>query len=211
MSINPLISKQSMLNFFKTSKETAFWNWFLKNKSKIEAFVHSDFSDYTIYNRLTKKLRAYDNRLFPELTTVDGDKYVLIITPDKDEKGNAPTRKLYDAKPLIDDWIVKKYRQPCDRIDLNFNGVAFPSSDMESIPTFEDPDRVDIAVFVRNFNRDKINYRSLAFLYLDHILGEFNSITKLRYVDFYHLDENQTVENSNSVLELRKMIEEKLY
>ena len=173
--------------------------------------MDSDFSDYTIYKQLTKKLKSYNSILFPELTKTENDKYVLIITPDGDEKGIEPTKKLFDKHPIIENWIIKKYRQPCDEIGLNFDGIEYPSNDIEIIPEFEDEDKVDLRIFVRNLNKDEKRYKSLAYLYLDHILGEFNSITKIRYVDFYHLDEDKSVKGGIGILELRKLIEEKLY
>ena len=94
---------------------------------------------------------------------------------------------------------------------MNFDGVEYPSRDIEIIPEFEDKDKVDLRIFVRNLNKDEKRYRSLAYLYLDHILGEFNSITKIRYVDFYHLDDGKSVKGGIGLLELRKLIEEKLY
>lgn len=200
-----------MFNFLKSNKEKKFWKWFVNNKSKIELFMDSDFSDYTIYNQLTKKIKSYNSILFPELTKTEDNKYVLIITPDGVEKGIEPTKKLYNNQPKIENWIVKKYRQPCDEIGLNFNGVEYPLSDIEIIPKFEDKDKVDLSIFVRNLNKDEKGYKNLAYLYLDHILGEFNSIMKIRYVDFYHLDEDKSVKGGVNILELRKLIEKELY
>ena len=54
-------------------------------------------------------------------------------------------------------------------------------------------------------------YQNLAFLYLDHILGEINSITKVGYIDFYNLEENKTVKESISLLQLRSIIAQELY
>lgn len=173
--------------------------------------MDSDFSDYTIYKRLTKQLKSYNSILFPELTKTQDGIYVLIITPDGDEKGIEPVQKLFESRPAIENWIVKKFRQPNDEIDLNFDGIEYPSSDIEIIPIFADQDRVDLEIFVRNLNQDEGKYKALAFLYLDHILGEFNTITKIRYVDFFHLDKDQSVKGSIGLLELRKLIEEKLY
>lgn len=173
--------------------------------------MDSDFSDYTIYNQLTKKLQSYNSILLPELTKTKNDEYVLIITPDGNEKGIEPIRKLYENHPKLKNWIIKKYRQPCDEITLNFKGITYLSSDIEIIPEFESEDKVDLRLFVRNLKKDENKYKSLAYLYLDHILGEFNSITKVRYVDFYHLDEDKSVKGGISLLELRKLIEQNLY
>ncbi|WMJ75525.1 hypothetical protein RCC89_20525 [Cytophagaceae bacterium ABcell3] len=71
--------------------------------------------------------------------------------------------------------------------------------------------KVDIEVFVKNLDKDVENFKSLAFLYLDHILGEYNTITKVGFIDFYHLEEGKTVKNGISVLELRKLIERELH
>lgn len=206
-----------MLNFFKrkgTSKtpEEKFWNWFDENKAKIEKFMDSDQRNFSIYNKLTTEIQKYNAALFPELTKTEDDKYVLIITPDSIKEGVEPTKKLVAECPIIDNWIVVKFRQPSDEIILNFKGLEYPPTDIEILPQIDyERDVVDINIFVRNMNKDEGLYQSLAFLYLDHILGEFNSITKVGYIDFHHLDENKKVENSISLIELRNLIAENLY
>lgn len=200
-----------MFNLRRKDKEAIFWEWFVKNKIRIENFLDSDLSDYTEYKKLTQKLKSYNSILFPELTKTENDEYVLIITPDGAEEGIEPTKKLFSHCPQIEKWIVKKYRQPCDEIGLSFNGIEYPSSDIEILPEFEDESKVDLKIFVRHLNKDEKRYKSLAWLYLDHILGEYNSITKIRYVDFYHLNENKSVLGGISLLELRKLIEQNLY
>lgn len=200
-----------MFNLLKKDKEESFWNWFKKNRFHIEKFMDSDFSNYTVYDQLTNRLRSYNSILSPELTKTEKDEYVLIITPNGDGKGIEATKKLFDRHPKIENWIVKKFRQACDEVRLNLDGIEYSSSDIEIIPEFEDEDKVDLEIFVRNLNKDERRYKNLAYLYLDHILGEFNSITKVRYIDFYHLDEHESVEGGIGLLKLRKLIEEELY
>lgn len=38
-----------MFDLSKKTEEDFFWNWFLNHQSEIEIFMHSDFSDFTIY------------------------------------------------------------------------------------------------------------------------------------------------------------------
>ncbi|MEP7238091.1 MAG: hypothetical protein ABI685_09510 [Ferruginibacter sp.] len=192
--------------------EEKFWDWFIKNKEKIEKFIDSDHSNYSIYNKLTVEIQKYNTILVPELTKTEDDKYVLIITPDGIKGGVEPTKKLAEVSPEIDNWVIVKFRQPTDKITLNFKGLEYPSSDIEILPEIDhDKEIVDIHVFIRNMNKDEGLYQSLAFLYLDHILGEFNSITKIGYIDFHHLDENKQVENGITLLELRNLIADNLY
>lgn len=206
-----------MLSLFRlrakaTSPEKKFWDWFLLNKKKIENFIDSEHADFSVYNLLTKKMKSYHDEIVPELTKTKDDKYVLIITPDGTKAGIEPTKALASAKPDIENWVVEKFRQPCDKITLNFKGLIYPSSDIEVLPHIDyEKEVVNIDVFIRNMNKDPNNYKNLAFLYLDHILGEFNTLTKVGYIEFHNLDHNKTVENSINLLELRELIANQLY
>lgn len=202
-----------LFSFFNTSsKEEKFWNWVLKNKTKLEAFIHSDFEDYTVYNRLTNALKKYNSSLFPEMTLGENGEVVLIITPDGMKDGILPTQKLYDSKPNLDNWIVKKFRQPNDEIGLNFDGVEYPSSDITIRAKInEEEEKVDVEVYIKNMNSEPSKHKTLAFLYLDHILGEFNTITKVGFIGFKHWNDEECIDDGISILELRKLIEKELY
>ena len=196
----------------KKSKEEIFWSWFINNKMKIEQFMTSDRTDYSIYNKLTNQIQEYHHNLFPELTKSSNDEFVLIITPDGIKEGVGPTKSLASAAPQIKNWIITKFRQPTDEITLNFKGLEYPSSDIEVLPEIDrEKEVVNIDVFIRNMNSDPSTYQSLAFLYFDHILGEFNSIMKVGYIDFHNLDEDKTVKDSISLLDLRNLIVKELY
>ena len=191
-------------------KERRFWRWFKTNKKEIERFLDSDLSDYKMYEELTEKLQNYNKLLYPELTKSETNKYLLILTPDGNKRGINAVKKLYEMRPELENWIVLKYRQPTNFIQLNFNGLEYSSNDIEILPDFGD-DEVDLDLYVKNLNTDIDRYKNLAFLYLDHILGEYNSMMKVRYIDFHHLNEEESIKNSISLLELRKQIEERLY
>lgn len=197
--------------FNRQSKEEKFWNWVSKNKIELENFINSDQEDYTIYNQLTKEMKKYNSVLFPEMTLTEKDEVVLIITPDGMPEGVLPTEKLYNSKPELDNWIIQKFRQATDEIGLNYDGLEYPSSDIEIIPALDNErEKMNIQVFIRNMNTDVKKHQALAFLYLDHILGEYNTITKVEYIDFYHLENGKSLENGISLLELRKLIEKEL-
>jgi hypothetical protein len=202
-----------MLELFKKkTPEEKFWSWFQNNRLLIEQFINSDTRDYSIYNELTDEIIKYDSNLYPELTKTDNDEYVLIITADGKKAGVEPTKRLAEHHPKIDNWIVYKFRQPVDEIELNFDGLVYPSSDIEIIPHLNrEEEKVDIDVFIRNMDNQPEKYKALAFLYLDHILGEFNTITRVGYIDFHHLNDNKTVEDSIDLLQLRNLIASELY
>jgi hypothetical protein len=197
---------------FKSDEKKDFWKWFEKHKVRLEHFIDSAPRDFSIYNGLTKELHKFNNSIFPELTGKKDGTYVLIITPDGLAKGIEPTREIVAACPGFANWEVIRFRQPTDDISMGYNGVKYESSDIRIVPSIDKvAEKVDVLIFIRNMNKDEKNYQALAFLYLDHILGEFNTITKVGSIDFQHLDEGKTVENSISLLQLRKLIEDQLY
>lgn len=168
--------------------------------------------NYSVYDQLTARIKKYHPALCPELTKNKEDKYVLVITPDGLHEGVEPTQNLAKKQPVISNWVVKKFRQPNDEIALNFDGLEYPSDDIIILPEIDqERDKVDIEVFIRNMNSDVERHQHLAFLYFDHILGEFNTIMKVGYIDFHHLDSDQTVRGGITLLELRHMIDRELY
>ena len=150
--------------------------------------------------------------LFVEITQNSDGTYVLIITPDGKPSGIPDTEKLYNSKPEIDNWIVEKFRQPKDKLKFKYDGLEYPSSDITILPELDkEKGKVNIQVYIKNMDLDKAKYQTMAWLYLDNILGEFNSITKLGYVDFLNLEDGQTVKNGISILELRNLIDKEIY
>lgn len=170
----------------KNTLEEKFWNWFQNNLTDIEAFIDSDLKDYSVYNLLSKKIKKYNKNLFPELTKNKENKYILIITPDGMKEGVEATKKLGESHPDFDNWEIKKFRQPTDKILLNINGLKYPASDIKILPKVDyEREKVDIQVFINNMKKDEKKYQHLAFLYFDHILGEFNTIMKVGYFGFF--------------------------
>jgi len=208
LAISFIIACSSSTN---ESKEEKFWNWVSEHKIDLEKFINSDQKDYTIYSELSKEIKKYDTTLYPEMTLTNKDEVVLIIRPDGMQEGILPTEKLYNSRPKLDNWIIKKFRQARDEVTLNYNGLKFPSSHIKIIPEIDKGQgKINIKMFIKNMNSDVEKHQALSFLYLDHILGEYNTITKIGYIDFLHLDTDKNIENGISILELRKLIEKEL-
>jgi hypothetical protein len=193
------------------TKAETFWNWFSDHRIALEDFINDPNRDYAIYHLLTEELQKFNELLYPEITVKD-DKYILIITPNGISEGIEPTREIVAAAPAFDKWEFVRFRQPMDDVSLEQEGLQYESDQIEILPQLDgEEDKVNIMVFIRNMNKDPRAYQTLAFLYMDHILGEFNVITKVGYIDFKHLDPGIGVADSISLLQLRKLIEDNLY
>lgn len=189
----------------------SFWNWFTENRIKLEEFINNPSRDFAIYHEMTGELQKFNELLYPEITVRD-NKYVLIITPNGIMDGVKPTREIVEAAPLFEHWEFVRFRQPLDEVSLEHDGVKYESHDIEILTEMdEERNKINILVFIRNMNKNPRAYQTLAFLYMDHILGEFNVITRVGYIDFQHLDPDKGIKDSIGLLELRKLIEDNLY
>lgn len=196
----------------KSDPGDSFWKWFSRNRRKLEIFIDSDLVDFKIYNELTGRLNKFNHFLVPELTKNEDGDYVLVISPDGRRQGLEATKRLYALKQDFENWKVIKFRQPLDTAELRLDSISYPSSDIEILPEIDqENNKVNLRLFIRNMNCDPKAYQSLAFLYLDHIIGEFNTLTRVGYIDFYHLDEDKVVVDSITLIDLRRLIESNLY
>jgi hypothetical protein len=206
-----------MLSIFrrKTTAQTPeqiFWNWFVQNKEFLEKFIDSANRDYSIYRKLTEKIKTYNSILFAELTKTESGQYILVITPDGLKDGVEPTKRLAEARPEIENWIIQKFRQPSKELTLNFQGLQYPQSDIQIFAQLDrEKEVVDIEVFIPNMNQEPKKYQHLTFLYFDHILGEFNTIMKIGTIQFHHIEPNQEIEGSINLVQLREFIAQELY
>ena len=186
--------------------EKQFWNWFQDNKIKLEEFIRSNSNDYSLYTELTNQLKAYNENVIPELTIDTSDNHVLIISCDGRRDGIEYVERLYDAKPPIDKWVVQKYRAPGHVIELNYGGLEFKSNDVR-VRYFLANDFYNIELFIKGYNDSDDRYKSLAFLYLDHLVGEYNVMTKIGDIEFKKLGFFTSTSDKVTLQEFRAIAE----
>ena len=190
------------------SKEKKFWDWFVKNQQSIEHFV-DNMEDYSIYNELTKKLKDYHSELYPEVTK-EGDTYELIITPDGMKVGMEPTKKIVEKAPFLKNWELFRFRQAKDDFGIEIEDVSLELDSIKVLRFFRE-EEVDIGVCIEDYDPENKSFHVAGFLMLDHILGEFNVLTRVGAVEFYDWNAIKPEHETVSLLVLRKEIEEKLY
>jgi hypothetical protein len=197
--------------FRKKDKATEFWKWFTENKSALETFITQNNRDYSIYKKLTAKMHKFNKQIFPEIT-VDNGMFVLILTPDGIKDGIEPVKELFNKAPKFENWIVKKFRQANDNAQLSFNGLEFKQDAIKIWRAFDlEQGSVDIAILIKDYSNDDPRFKNLAFLYLDHVLGEFNVLTVVGQIDFLGWNMLNSETEAIDLITLRQEIEKKLY
>lgn len=182
--------------------EKEIWNWFSKNNPKLIDLIESGTSDYSTYNQFTEMLQDYNENIFPELTGHESGRYVLIITCDGHRDGIPFVERLFDSAPKFDNWLIEKFRKPGQTVELNFEGLELKPKDIK-IKYAQRNNFYDIDVLIANYNPDDDRYKSLAFLYLDHFIGEYNVMTKIGRIDFEDLHHDK---QAVSLIEFQQML-----
>ena len=190
-------------------KEKKFWNWFEKNKQRLNEFIASEDKDYSVYEELNGEIKKYNELLFAEIT-IEDETPVLIITPDGMKDGYEPTVKLTDNAPDVEGWKIIRFRQPSDSFNIKMGDKELSMEDFKVLREF-DEEHVHLALCINGFVENDNQFITLGFLALDHLLGEFNVITRVGQIDFFGFDFLTQEHDSISLLELRKEIEENLY
>ena len=194
------------------SKEKKYWDWFVKNKTKLEEFIDSNQKDYSIYLELTSELKSYNELLNPELTGDEEGVYCFIVTPDGIREGVEPSTKIIYSGPEIVGWKFFRFRQAKDKFGIKINEVDVDIADIKILRKLDIENKgVDISVCFKNYEDTNSDFKTAGFLMLDHVVGEMNMLARVDAVDFLSWNDIPKQEETITLLALRKEIEEKLY
>lgn len=169
-----------------------FWIWLANHKVSLEEFLKSDFTNPQPYEDLCKELDAYCDLLVPELTIEGNGDHVLIISCDGRKEGIPWVEELCTAFPVITGWKTCKYRQGIGFLPAIVDGVQFEENEILLRYTIvPETGQFDVKIYCKNYQKEDRRYGIAALIYLDHSIGEYNTMTKVRYVDVYPLVEGE--------------------
>src|SRR5690606_19221455 len=81
---------------------------------------------------------------------------------------------------------VQKFRAPGHIKDVSYQGLKLKPS--EILVMYEPAGEwYDLELFIKGYKDDDPRYKELAFLYLDHLVGEYNVMTRIGQITFKKL------------------------
>lgn len=166
---------------FGASKEQRFWKWFTKNEARLFRFEDDQES---VFSELGERLRAVHPDLAFEFGPVRPDgKRDFVISADGLLRAFDAVESLAAEAPRLDRWSWIKFRQrggphvefTFDEITVNTEQVCYGMTPRG--------DNVDVTIYFRDYRQEPhAIYEQSAFLILDHLLGEFDVVTRVAYV-----------------------------
>ncbi len=205
-----------MFDLFKKDPARArerFWKWFADHTGSFEPLLAGK-GDVRDYHRLIAEMRKVDERVSPELTKGEDDVSVLVLSCDGKKEAMEAVVTMADSAPVLQGWRVERFRAP-----VNQPGMAIRIGELELTPddvrvayhVEPEKDLVHVALFVRGFQDDLTEYKQVAFLLLDHTIGEFNTMMHLGAIEFKESAQAPAGLHLLTLDELRQLIERECY
>ncbi len=163
------------------STEAEFWAWFAANESRLADIDHA--RDRGVEDILLQLMRVHEDLTLDVGVLRDGGRE-LVVSACGNPRVVPAVLKLVAAAPPLQQWTVTAFRQRraargsfvlhCGgTVDLA--GVRFSARRAGN--------RVDLALFIPGFRRRFADeYRIVAALVLDMVLGELDAMTRVRDV-----------------------------
>lgn len=178
-----------MLNLFKKKDPIAnFWIWFERNKARLES-NYTPSQDKILEEGMSELVKITNGLAFEVSKEIDGVRDIVISANGDREKFDI-VKQIVEKSPQIQGWTVTAFRQ---RIKPDFTveaeGHKFSPEKMFFTP-FRYQDALHLNIYIEKLddsNFDMFTY--FAFLIIDNVLGEYDSVTKLGGCDFKNLED----------------------
>lgn len=166
-----------------------FWSWFRQNEKNLRQF-ESDPQKFL--SGLTNEINKIQKGLIIELEPPQKGIINMTISANGDKDLFPAVQAIVAKAPKITGWNIIAFRQrvPIEdvkKMRIKAAGQELNPSQMKFYPLIEGK-KLDIIVYVAGIteeNFDKIAYGGL--LLLDHLLGEYDCVTKVRSYDFHEM------------------------
>lgn len=161
------------------TRESAFWNWFVKHEARVFAF---EKDQERVFDELAAELAKVHPDLSFEFSSIRADRRRQFVISASGLKQAFPAvETLAAAAPKLDRWIVVKFRPRRDPpSDLDFGGKTIRAADVHFMLLPDSrPGKVGIALFIDGYRDSQPVYRQIGYLMLDEALGEYDVETKV--------------------------------
>lgn len=185
--------------FKKSSPEQKFWLWFEKNSDLFYNMTEENQEE--LFDLFHDQLQKVNEELVFEFSAKPDENGIreMVISADGIKELIPVVLKLVNLAPSIHNWKFTAFRQREEDVEINFKGYVI-SSDTVFFAYELSPDekQIGIYLFVENYEEEMMG---ALFLLLDSLLGEFEVMTKLGFIEF----EDITNSNTEELLPLSKL------
>ena len=183
-----------------------FWNWFSNNETRL--FDYDDNNAGETMKEIHKNLNQVEDGLGFEISKIIDNKRQIEISAEGNIKNFDLIKRIVAEAPVLDKWKIVAFRQPsADGFILKFDEFELDTFKLFFLPVEQDDD-IDIVIYGENFK--EYNEQKLAqygFIMVDNLLGEYDTVIKVRYFDFKDISTVDNKEDLNPLEDLPDYIQ----
>ena len=193
--------------FNRKTKEERFWKWFSKNNITYYSEIENlDIRDQ-IFDDLTIELKKIHEELVFEFSPIhENGIREFTISADGLEEVFPYVEELVAKAPSFEKWQINSFRQrvPGDGLTIDFGDYKVGYSDIY-LRYAKDEDKIGLELNIRDFD-DSARTKNAVYVLLDGLIGEYDVVTKISWIDWVSLDESK-VDSLHKLVELREIID----
>ena len=162
-----------------------FWDWF---ESKSDDYYHLEENTEELFNDLSDQLFLYDPGLTFVFSTIkENGRREFVVSADGIKSSFPAVESLVDKAPELEQWEIIAFRPRVGtEYAVQFNDLELKPEDVFFIAgEDEEHDAVGLDIYIRDYDENDDRFISAFFLLLDNAVGEYDSETKIGYLDFH--------------------------
>lgn len=155
-----------------------FWKWFADHAAALR--TEPDLTQTML--RIGAELEKVNDGLIAEIAK-GADTLTLVLSADGHEELFPIVQQVYARRPHVEGWAIVAFRPRGDlssRIELGDRSID--PSQVKFVATRAGA-KLDIDVYIPGYTTNE-DMGSLAFVFLDHVVGEYDMETKIGGIEF---------------------------
>ena len=164
-----------------------FWDFFVENKSEIEQFEQNPDG---VCDAIGKVLSSVAPELDFEMGKHPDGYFEFILIAGGVYNNIEKVVEVYNAAPEIENWVVVPFRPRQFLSPLEFPDRVYDPADFYYQSCVVE-DRTCVKIHIKDYTPEaEAAFGSIAFMFMDIILGEFDVMTKIGVVEMDFLPDN---------------------
>ncbi|MCT2561811.1 hypothetical protein [Chryseobacterium herbae] len=203
----------TVLVFFGTmctrnkSRQEKFWEWFSKNEKHIYENVESEKLQKQIFNDISSQLAKIDQNLVFEFSPIRKNNIrEFSISADGIKESFPSVENLIKSSPKLTNWKFSAFRQrvPNDNYEIQYKEYNIGYDDIFYRYSTSN-NEFGIELNIKNYD-GSAGMQDAIYVLLDGLLGEYDVVMNINWIDWKKLDENESNKLHN-LIELRALID----
>ena len=188
---------------FAGNKKKEFWKWFTNHQQEL---YHFENNQDKLFDKLSARLKSVNEHLTFEFSPIrENGTREFSISADGIKEGFPAVIDLIEKAPDLINWEFYAFRQriPGDEIIIKFgNDIKLGYSDI-FFRYGEDEEKIGIELNIKNYEPE---VKGAVFILLDGLIGEYDMETRISWIDFVALDE-ENIDKLHPLIYLRDLVD----